>query len=232
MMKVVLLPGLDGTGILFKPLTDILSKDIDIKVISYPTVYKVSYRGLVEFVMKQLPNEDFILVAESFSGPIAYEIALRKPKTIKSVIFTASFLENPRRHVLQLTRFLPMKLIFALPMPDFVVKHFFLGSSADEQLINLFRQSVRKVSPSVLSYRLKAIGKLSVIQKACDVNAIYIQASNDKLVPDSSVEIFKKMCKNLNIFRVQGTHCILQTNPLACAEIITDEVGLITNQSS
>lgn len=125
-----------------------------------------------------------------------------------------------------------MKLIFALPMPNFVVKYFFLGSSADEQLINLFRQSVRKVSPSVLSYRLKAIGKLSVIQKSCDVNAIYIQASNDKLVPDSSVEIFKKMCKNLNIFRVQGTHCILQTNPLACAEIITDEVGLITNQSS
>ena len=71
MMKVVLLPGLDGTGILFKPLTDILSKDIDIKVISYPSGYKVSYRGLVEFVMKQLPNEDFIRVGVSLSGRIA-----------------------------------------------------------------------------------------------------------------------------------------------------------------
>lgn len=182
--------------------------------------------------MKQLPKEDFILVAESFSGPIAYEIALRKPQTIKSVIFTASFLENPRHHILFLSRFVPIKLLFALPIPDFVVKHFFLGSSADEHLINLFRQSVRKVTPSVLSYRLKAVRKLSVTQKTCDVNAIYIQATNDKLVPDSCVEIFKKACKNLNVFRVQGTHCILQTNPLACAEIITDELRFIANQSS
>lgn len=231
-MKVVLLPGLDGTGILFKPLTDVLPADIDIKIISYPTVYKVSYRGLVEYVMKQLPKDDFILVAESFSGPIAYEIATRKPEAIKSVIFSASFLENPRTRIHYLAKFLPMKLLFVLPIPDYVVKHFFLGSSADANLIDLFRQSVKKVSPSVLSYRLKEIGKLSFNQKVCDVNAIYIQATNDKLVPDSCVELFKKMCKNLNVFRVQGSHCILQTNPLACAEIITDEAHLIGNQSS
>lgn len=81
-MKVVLLPGLDGTGILFKPLTDVLSKDIDYLVISYPADRNLNYQELVEYVMGQLPKEDFILVGESFSGPIAYQIALRKPKTI------------------------------------------------------------------------------------------------------------------------------------------------------
>lgn len=35
-MKVVLLPGLDGTGVLFKPLIDVLSSEINVQIISYP----------------------------------------------------------------------------------------------------------------------------------------------------------------------------------------------------
>jgi hypothetical protein len=40
-MKVVLLPGLDGTGILFKPFIEVLSSEIIVQVISYPTEKKI-----------------------------------------------------------------------------------------------------------------------------------------------------------------------------------------------
>lgn len=230
-MKVVLLPGLDGTGILFKPLTDALSGNIDTLVISYPIDRNLNYRELVEFVMGQLPNEEFILVGESFSGPIANQIALLKPENLKSVIFVASFLENPQRYLLNLSKLLPKKLILAMPIPDFIVKYFILGSAANEQLIDLYKQTINKRSSSVLSFRLDEISKLSASQEACDLKAIYIQATNDMLVPDSCVEAFESAYKEIKVFRVKGSHFILQTNPLACAEIIENEMRLITSQS-
>jgi len=47
-MKVVLLPGLDGTGILFKPFIDALPSEANIQVISYPSATKLSYQELTE----------------------------------------------------------------------------------------------------------------------------------------------------------------------------------------
>ena len=42
-MKVVLLPGLDGTGILFKPFIEALPKNIETLVVSYPRTKKQKY---------------------------------------------------------------------------------------------------------------------------------------------------------------------------------------------
>jgi hypothetical protein len=65
-MKIVLLPGLDGTGVLFKPFIEALPSEIDIQVISYPPSAKLNYQELTELVMSQLPKEQFILVGGVF----------------------------------------------------------------------------------------------------------------------------------------------------------------------
>ena len=127
---------------------------------------------------------------------------------------------------------LPKKLILSIPLPDFVVKYFILGSAVDEQVIELYKQTIKKRSSSVLSFRLNEISKLSLSQEHCDVKAIYIQATNDILVPSSCAEAFKKVFNNINIFRVTGSHFILQAKPKVCAEIIENEIRLITKQSS
>jgi len=56
-MRIILLPGLDGTGDLFKPLLAQLSNDIksNIMVVSYPTDLELSYPALVEYVRGKLP---------------------------------------------------------------------------------------------------------------------------------------------------------------------------------
>lgn len=75
-MHVILLPGMDGTGMLFGPLIKELGNTANIRAINYSGDLEQSYEILVDEVRKQLPNhEDFILVAESFSGPIGYLIA-------------------------------------------------------------------------------------------------------------------------------------------------------------
>lgn len=225
-MKVVLLPGLDGTGVLFKPFIEVLPSEIVSLVISYPLNARLSYEELTELVISQLPEEDFILVGESFSGYITYQVALRKPKNLQSVIFVASFLENPRPFLLGLSSWLPTSHILSAPVPNYIVKTFLLGSAADKKMIGLFKQSIKQVSPHVLTYRLNEIAKLPNSHQFCELKATYIQATDDKLVPARCVESFKKVFKNINVFQIEGSHLVLQVNPLACAEVIVNETAL------
>ncbi len=222
-MKVVLLPGLDGTGVLFEPFIEALPYTIDPLIISYPPNAKLSYEELTELVMSQLPEEKFILVAESFSGHIAYQIALRKLENLQSVIFVATFLGNPRPFLLGLSSLLPNNLICSALIPNFIAKAFLFGLAANKQMIDLFKQSINQVSPHVLSYRLQEVSKLQKSHQPCEVRATYIQATDDKLVPEGCLEGFKKVFNNINVFPVEGSHFVLQANPLACAEILVNE---------
>ena len=231
-MKIVLLPGLDGTGILFNPLIDALPDNTDSLIIDYPANEKLSYSKLVDYVIDQLPNEKFVLVGESFSGPIAYQIAHFMPDKVVSVIFVATFLSNPRKLLLKASSFLPISLLLSIPIPTFIIKMLLLDSSANTNIINLFKKSLKQVSPNVLSFRLQEIAKLANRHQLCGINSIYIQATDDKLVPNNCIKDFKAMFSNLKIFKVKGSHFILQTNPIACAEIITNEIRLITSHST
>lgn len=232
-MKLVLLPGLDGTGALFKPFIDSLPPEIEPLVVSYPPDEKLSYGELSNHVMSQLPkDEEYLLIGESFSGPIAYDIALYQPENLKSVIFVATFLNNPRPTLLSLFKPLPKSLLLSLAIPTFLARVFLLGAGASNELISLFKQSLGTVTPGVLSFRLREITNLRKKPQRCDFRSTYIQAVDDKLIPEKCVEDFKEVMKNLSVFPVRGPHFILQANPSACAEIVANEFRLITNQSS
>jgi surfactin synthase thioesterase subunit len=220
-MKIILLPGLDGTGALFKPFIDLLPKDIEPVIIQYPLNEQLTYSEICDLVMSQLPeDEEYILVGESFSGPIVYEIAYKKPKNIKSVIFIASFLSNPRPNILKLLRFVPLKLMLFMPIPRFIVKLFVLGGLANDEIMKLFMATIKRIPANQLVFRLNEIAKLTMKEYKCNVKAIYIQASSDKLVPKKSLEEFKDKFKELKIFKVEGSHFVMQVNPSSCLKVI------------
>jgi len=74
---VVLLPGLDGTGEMFTPLVGALGPDIRSIVVRYPDA-PLDYAGYQAIARAALPaQEPYILLGESFSGPIAERSRLR-----------------------------------------------------------------------------------------------------------------------------------------------------------
>lgn len=221
-MKLVLLPGLDGTGNLFHPLLKALPKNLETIVISYPET-KLGYNELVDFVSGQLPNEDYVLVGESFSGNIAYQIVRSKPQNLKSVIFVASFVSNPRPFLLKLFNFLPSFLLSIQP-PKLIVKLFMLGFSSKQSSVELFLETVKQVPSEVLSFRLKEIGRLQLYEETCEVEAIYLQATNDYLVPSKALKDFERIFSNLSVVKVKGSHFILQSEPLECAKILIKHI--------
>lgn len=100
---------MDETGELF---ADFLSHfKSDHKIIPLPQLGPQNHKKLAENIESQLPNEDFILLAESFSGGIVPELLRTKNHHIKGVIFEASILSSPNKYLLTIAKQLPIKLL-------------------------------------------------------------------------------------------------------------------------
>src|SRR6187402_2819704 len=89
---LVLLPGLDGTGDLFKPFIEALTPDVSTITVSYSSVSHSTYADCQAVALSRLPQQDpFVLVGESFSGPIAIALAASRPAGLRGVILVGTF---------------------------------------------------------------------------------------------------------------------------------------------
>ena len=224
--RLILLPGLDGTGLLFQPFLAALGPQCETQVIAYPTTGPQDYPTLTRFVAAQLPQDgDFALLAESFSGPIAYRIATTFRRNLKTVIFVATFLESPRPLLLRASRIFPARLL-SMRVPDLLVRRLLLGRQASGTLIELFWQAVRSGSPHALKARLQAISMLPApVDRLC-LPCSYIAPTADRLVPRRCVQTVQRLAKALSIYGVQSGHFVLQSQPEICARIVRHALGI------
>ena len=115
---LVLLPGMDGTGKLFESLVELLPTYITPLVIGYPTTTKLSYQALIKLVRQQIPkHQPYILLGESFSGPIAISLAAKADKQLKGVILSCTFAVNPRQFLSKFGGLVPSLPITAWSKP-------------------------------------------------------------------------------------------------------------------
>ncbi|NMA99227.1 MAG: hypothetical protein GX970_14170 [Phyllobacteriaceae bacterium] len=80
-MKIVVLPGLDGTGRLLSDFTASLRKNFDVEIVSYP-LDMTSYEEIRKWIGPRLRQDDYVIVAESFSGPVAIDITAQRPPPV------------------------------------------------------------------------------------------------------------------------------------------------------
>ena len=93
---LLLLPGLDGSGVMFRPLLSHLPKEIRPIVVSYPPGEMLSYDELLPRVLAAIPDDlPFVLLGESFSGPLAIMAAAKCPPGLIGMILCATFVRNP-----------------------------------------------------------------------------------------------------------------------------------------
>jgi hypothetical protein len=68
-MELVLLPGMDGTGLMFGPFVRGLPEGVRAAVVRYPADRECSFKELAEIARAAIPAEGpAIILAESFSG--------------------------------------------------------------------------------------------------------------------------------------------------------------------
>src|SRR4051794_17198322 len=87
---------MDGTGEFFAEFIAALPPGVEPMVVKYPPDRAMNYAELEELVRASLPVErPFVLLAESFSGPVAVAIAASKPAGLRGLVLVCSFVRSP-----------------------------------------------------------------------------------------------------------------------------------------
>lgn len=221
----VFLPGLDGTGLTYGPLGEVMPKNTRVAVVKYPVDRKSSFQELVRCAHEQLPrNKRLVLIAESFSGPISISMVGTFPTNVKGIIFCATFMKSKRSLLLGMTKYLPLSLLLRKPIPDYFLSFLCGDKPFSDKLIPLFRQLEKLVQPEVIAHRLRMLNDIDVteVAKKLNIPCCYIQGTQDKLVPEWCVISFKEHFPDIIVKRVEGPHGILQAKPVECVEIIME----------
>ncbi|WOA31877.1 alpha/beta fold hydrolase [Alloalcanivorax xenomutans] len=221
-MKLVLLPGMDGTGLLFRDVLAHLTW-LECEVIPLPHTGPQDIDSLARHVATRLPQSDYVVLAESFSGKIAETLLLREDPNLKAVIFVASFLSRPGRLLPSLAAALPVKALLALPASSLAIRWFLMGRQASDETIARFRQAVISVPQKVLGQRLGQIAGMRFERRRFTLPALYLRPRNDVLVNNATAQ-FRESFANLDVVEIGGPHFILQARPERCADIIVEAV--------
>lgn len=223
-IHLVLLPGLDGTGLLFRPLLQALAPEIAPIVVTYPAEQPLGYAELLELVLAALPKErPFVLLGESFGGPLALRVAATRPAGLKALILSASFVCCPYPLVPRWA---------AALVPDWPLRAFpalshmkaLCGAYATPALGALTAQALALVKPAVLAQRIRAVIQVDVRAElaACELPMLYLQGSHDLVVPAANLQRMLRIKPDLQQVQIAAPHMLLQTRPQQAAAAIRD----------
>ena len=155
--SLVLLPGLDGTGVLFRPLLGALPPSLPVTVVIYPPDQPLDYEALLPLVMAALPvASPFVLLGESFSGPLALRAAACRPAGLVGVVLSASFYRSPHPYLPSWIRGLVRPALLRI-VPRFSQVKALLGGYSTEGIRLLVREALAQVTPEVFACRLRAV---------------------------------------------------------------------------
>jgi pimeloyl-[acyl-carrier protein] methyl ester esterase len=219
-VTLVLLPGLDGTGLLFEPLLRVLPQSISPVVVRYPPDQPLDYEQLLPIVLNSLPaNEPFVLLGESFSGPLALMATATDPPGLKAVVLAASFATKPVPYVPAfLGKFLRPWMF--RPAPLLVRLKTLLPSRSE--LRELLVKANSLVAPEVWMTRIRAVLSVNVVQqlRCCKVPILYLKASDDCVVPTCNARLITQQRPDVRVTSIKAPHLLLQTRPAEAAEAI------------
>jgi pimeloyl-ACP methyl ester carboxylesterase len=220
MTTLVLLPGLDGTGELFAPFVGALS-GVETRVVAYPPDRAMDYAEHQAFVRDKLPrDEDYVILAESFSGPIGIAVAATAPPNLRGLILCCSFASNP------LPLFGPLATMVgrlpALSMPPALAAPWLYAGRATPELRRAHAQAMSRVSPLALRARVAAILAVDyrTLLARVEVPMLYLRANADRLIPAAAGRAIIELRPEVDLIEIDGPHFLLQTEPAACARAV------------
>jgi len=221
MAALVLLPGLDGTGLLLADFAASFGSDVKIIVASYPTNAPLGYSELEPIARSFLPKDQpFVLLGESFSGPIAISIAASRPPGLLGLVLCCSFVRNPRPSLVVLRPLLSAVPVASLPLA--LLSFFVLGRFSSLALRRTLAESLAQVSPSVLRARARAVLSvdLSAALSRVDVPVLYLRASEDRVVPLSASQAVIALAPATKVVEFLAPHFLLQASPSQAAATV------------
>jgi pimeloyl-[acyl-carrier protein] methyl ester esterase len=226
-MRWVFLPGLDGTGLLLEPVLKHVPSQFSSTLVRYPTDLKGTYDHyfrLAAEVVARAGEENVLLLAESFSGPVAIRLASAFPSNVKAVILAASFVSHP------VPRWWGALLRFSHLIPghakgfSWLIRCFLTGFDSPETLVKTVQRIAATVPASVLLHRLGLV--LNVNEKASfgslRMPVLALVARRDRLIPKRYLRQLQATRPDLDFQIFDTSHLLLEREPNEALTCIAD----------
>jgi pimeloyl-[acyl-carrier protein] methyl ester esterase len=220
---LVLLPGLDGTDVFFRPLLASLPEWVTPMVVQFPTAGANEYRDLLRLVRSALASTSGCYVLGwSFSGPLALMLAAAEPGKIQGLILASSFVRPPR----------PMyaRLRWAAVTPTVWMLRFgkrlpvWLSRRSSDRLRRDKTETWKRVNASMVAERVRALLQVDAQQllKTCPAPVLCLAGLDDGIVPYDNVEEMMCVRPSAQVRMIEGRHFAIYTNPDAAVAAITE----------
>jgi pimeloyl-[acyl-carrier protein] methyl ester esterase len=229
MIRLIFLPGLDGTGLLFKPLIQLLPETMQATVISYPEDPFLDYPQLERFARNKLPAEPYLLVAESFGGPLAVKLAAEKRPLLRGVVLSATFVRKPAGAIGRWARRFVGPYLFERrwlrPFGTWLMK----AQGFPRERIPLLFAALERVPRDVLAARLKAALDVDALPdlKQIQVPVLCLYAKRDLVLAARCGEIIRQGNPQVRSVGLDTPHFLLQDKPAEALAEITKFAGTL-----
>ena len=217
--EIVLLPGLDGTGMLFERLQQQLPADaVCVTVVAYPADPSMTYRDYAALVTAIVGSRRVVLLGESFSGPVAVMVAAAMPDQVRGLMLSATFLQSPWPGwlVRLASRFNP------IAAPNSLRDIVLMGRRRDAELSSQISAIVAGMPAGIRASRMIEVSRIDVRAEfsrlTCPILALHDAA--DWIVPKRQLEVAIRNKRDARVVIIYGAHMVLQTQPRLAAQHI------------
>jgi pimeloyl-ACP methyl ester carboxylesterase len=186
---VILVPGLDGTALLFYRQIPLLAHAFDVVAFTLPDDPRSTMSGLVDDLNRligEVSGCGALLVGESFGGALAMSTALAHPESVQGLVIVNSFPWLGQRLRLRLApavlRALPWG---AMPLVRRFTERRLHSSHALGEDLAEFRQRSRAIGREGYVRRLELLRRYDIRQRlgALAAPTLFLAADEDRLVP-------------------------------------------------
>ncbi|HYM59704.1 MAG TPA: alpha/beta hydrolase, partial [Thermoanaerobaculia bacterium] len=183
----------------------------------------LGYNDLLPIVLRALPHDaPFVILGESFSGPLALMAAATRPPGLRGIVLCATFVQSPLWIRWPWLRHLVRPFAFRL-YPQFSQVRALVGRYATRGVRMLAEEAVAAVRPEVLAHRVRTVLQVNVIHElaACTVPILYLRGTRDCVVPAHNAREIGAIRPAVRFESIDAPHMVLQNRPAEAAGVIT-----------
>jgi pimeloyl-[acyl-carrier protein] methyl ester esterase len=214
-MRFLLLPGLDGTSKLFSRFVQLRPPSFSCEVVAYDDGFAEFDEYINAVKVRLRADTKTVLVAESFSGPIATHVASRYPEQVAGIIFAASFVNPPHPVLLNVASVTPTPAFGA--MRTTLVNHFCVNGVYEKNVIDEANVVVGELESAVIKRRLMLLASLAKLAHAqIDIPVLSLRATQDRLITQAATSSITTTFPKTISIDVDSPHFLLQACPKEC----------------
>jgi pimeloyl-[acyl-carrier protein] methyl ester esterase len=163
-----------------------------------------------------------MVIAESFSTPLAIKYAATKPVGLEGLVLCAGFATSPVRGWWRFLGSLLAPLLFRISLPKLAARIWLVGLDAPSSLAKRVQLAVSSVRSEVLAARLRAVLGCDVRSELSQITVpvLYLQAKQDHLVSTECLAAIQRNKPDVTVVVLDGPHLLLQRHPLRSSEVI------------